>query len=298
MVFWLNGGFRDDADAINIAERGFLLGDGVFETLLVRNGVPAFLDEHLARLCKGLAALKIDVGIQSGVGLDGFEAAIHTLIAKCGYEKTTASVRITIARGTGGRGLQFPAPGESAATILMTASAAPQIDCQSGGGVILKLSRFRRPENSITARHKTLNYLDNVLARDEALGDGADDAIMLNSRDRIACASAANIFIIDEEADAVLTPPLGDGALPGIVRGLLLGSGAQTGVEIREAPIEPAVLENRHVFLTNSLIGVRAAVAPGGDQAWPAAPAQMLRRLQTWYDDRLRNDLAVRARKL
>ncbi|MBL4619050.1 MAG: aminotransferase class IV, partial [Marinicaulis sp.] len=85
MIYWLNGDYREDVDAINISERGFLLGDGVFETLLVRNGVAAFQDEHLARLHCGLEALKIITDTPDDIG-----TVIQTLIKKSGLENSPA----------------------------------------------------------------------------------------------------------------------------------------------------------------------------------------------------------------
>jgi len=288
MAFWLNGEYRNDRGAINIADRGFLLGDGVFETLLVRNGVGAFLDAHLARLTKGLQALQIDALLPTDAG-----DILPTLIAKNNIQGD-ASARITISRGPAGRGLVFPDASEARATVLITVQAAPDSKPEKQSSLRLKVSSLTRAENSVSARLKTLNYLDNILARNEALAAGADDAVMLNNHGRVACASSANVFIIDQSG-AVVTPPVNEGALPGIVRSLLLTASAETGIDIREGSIRGTALQEGQVFLTNSLIGLRGCIMDGAPIRWSPKASQILQRLQSWYEDRLRDDIARKA---
>ncbi len=285
MTFWLNGEFRNDCEAIDIADRGFLLGDGVFETLLLRNGAPAFLDVHFARLNEGLRALQIDTPPPADAG-----GILRSLIAKKNIQGD-ASARITISRGPAGRGVVFPDASEARATILITIQAAPVSKPEAQGPLRLKVSSFTRAETSVSARCKTLNYLDNILARNEALAGGVDDAFMLNSHGRIACASSANVFLIDQHG-IVVTPPVEEGALPGIVRGLLLKAGAETGLDIREDLIEEPTLKEGQVFLTNSLMGLRAGAIDDAVTSWPPKAMQILQRLQSWYEDRLRDDIA------
>ncbi|NOX94456.1 MAG: aminotransferase class IV [Alphaproteobacteria bacterium] len=290
MIYWLNGDYREDVDAINISERGFLLGDGVFETLLVRNGVAAFQDEHLARLHCGLEALKIITDAPDDIG-----TVIQTLIKKSGLENSPASLRISVARGPAGRGLKFPKKTGNP-TTLITVQEMPQMSARANALVALKVSQFARSEKSITARHKTLNYLDNILAHNDALDSGSDDAVMLNGAGRVACAPTSNIYVLDD-VGTIRTPPIEEGALPGIVRGLLLQSGTETGVEICEAPVELVQLQGGHVFLSNSLFGLRLAALSGNNNPWPTPAIKILQRVQTWYDECLRNDLAARAPK-
>ncbi|MEO1244012.1 MAG: aminotransferase class IV [Pseudomonadota bacterium] len=288
MTYWLNGEFRQGAHAIDIADRGFLLGDGVFETVLVRNGTAAFLDDHLARLQKGLSALHISAGAPADL-----EEIISILIKKNGIDGD-ASLRLTISRGPSGRGLAFPDAKEGRPTLLVTVRAAPEPLPEAVSPLSLMASQHRRFEHSVTTQHKTLNYLDNILARNEALGAGADEAVMLNSKDRVACASSANIFVIDDQG-AVQTPSVEEGALPGIVRGVLLRALGRIDVEMREAPLDVQALHGGHVFLTNSLIGVRPAAMLGATGVWPAAPLKILQRLQSWYEASFLDSLSLKA---
>ncbi len=283
MTIWINGKFVDDRNAIDVADRGFLLGDGLFETILVREGAPVFFAEHMARLRRSAGALRLDLLYDDHQILE----ALAMLAKRNEAEGQDAAVRITLTRGVGARGIDIPPSGETRPTLLITMGlyqpppkAAP---------VTLMISKFRRSEHSVAASHKTLNYLDNVLARDEAARRGADDAIMLNGAGRVTCASAANVFLVGANG-VVTTPSVSEGALPGVVRNVLLQSAPSVGLSIKEAVIEPSALENAPVFLTNSLMGIRPAIFQGGESESRTAP-QILKQLQSCYAVAVRRSL-------
>lgn len=284
MTCWLNGAFREEADAINVADRGLLLGDGVFETVLLADGVPAFWDAHMARLADALAALSIPARPE-----DFALETVKELAARCGVSKGAAVLRITATRGAGARGLA-PSP-TSAPTLLMTAqpyTPPPDVPFR------LIVSNYRRGAFSLSSAYKTTNYLDNVMARREADQAGADDAVMLNENGRAACASAANIFVLTDDG-LIATPPVAEGALPGIVRKVLLEQGADE-FNIREDAFAPSALRGRPVFLTNSLMGVRPAHLDGDGAMQGADDSGLLSALRTWYKEKLEQDIEERAR--
>lgn len=284
MTFWLNGGFREDADAINIADRGLLLGDGVFETVLLADGVPAFWNAHMARLEGALNALSIPARP------DNFALeTVKELAARCGVSTGAAVLRVTVTRGVGARGLApMPAP---APTLLMTAQPyAPFPD----GPSKLIVSHYRRSSSSLSSTYKVTNYVDNIMARHEAGQAGADDAVMLNEHGRVVCASAANIFVLNDDG-SIVTPPVADGALPGVVRKVLLEQGAGE-FSIREDALDPSALHGKPVFLTNSLMGVRPAHLDGDVTAQRAGDSGLLSVLQAWYKETLEQDIEERAR--
>ncbi len=287
MIFWLNGEYKESPIAIDIADRGFLLGDGVFETLWVEGGVPAFLDAHLERLKNSLVALSINVN-----PLDTIGDIIAGLAERNGLGNEKASARITITRGRCDRGLLFPTSDHASPTLLVTLMRIP-IKAPDNS-TTLALSRYIRCEKSIASWHKTTNYLDNILARNEAEAAGANEAIMLNGRGRVACASSANILVIKENGD-VLTPPCAEGALNGIIRGLLLGCAAETGVNISETPLDLELLQQGAPFLTNSLIGLRQARLKDGGSAPTALQVEIFNQLKTWYQHRLHCSLTESA---
>ncbi len=239
MKTWLNGARLAAADArIDPADRGLLLGDGVFETLRVEAGRPWHLALHLARLRAGAAVL----GFAPPACLDAAGEAAREVAGHLPW----AALRITLTRGPAPRGV-LP-PGDPTPTLLITAAPMP---APAGPGRAILATATRRNEHSPLSRIKSLNYLDSVLARQEAASSGADEAVLLNTAGRIAEASAGNLFA-RFGADWV-TPPISEGALPGIARGLILGAGLA-----RDAPIEPDQLARASAAFTSSSLGLRA----------------------------------------
>ncbi|MGV6876367.1 aminotransferase class IV [Pseudochelatococcus sp. B33] len=243
MICWLNGRLLPVTEAaIPVGDRGFLLGDGVYETIRVRDRQPQWLARHLARLTHGLRviALRHDV--------DLVEAVDRIITANA---LTDGSLRITVTRGPGPRGIA-PPPQPEATTLITAFAAAPPLPPAR----IIVARRTRRNAFSPLAGIKSINCLDAIVARQEAVRAGADDALLLNTHERISEATAANVFAVID--GALLTPPPDDGALPGITRARVLE------VEGREATLTADDLKRAdEVFLTSSL-GIRKVEAIDG----------------------------------
>jgi branched-chain amino acid aminotransferase len=241
MKLWLNGAQVDSALArIDPSDRGYLLGDGVFETIAVRSGVPHYLPAHLDRLRDDCAVLRL--------AFPAFDFAAIIRDVMNANHLTDAVLRITISRGAGARGI-LPTK-NTIETVLVTASpmppAPPPARC-----IIATVTR--RNEFSPLSRVKSVNYLDSILARQEALDRGGDEAILLNTVGRVAEATTSNIFIVRD--GKVMTPPVSDGALPGIMRAevLRMTKGVEHSLLLND------ILGADEVFLTNSL-GIRRVV--------------------------------------
>lgn len=233
-------------------DRGFTLGDGLFETVLAEAGELRDLDAHLQRMMAGCAALGLPPPDPGAA-----EAEMRRALSGAGLTGLRAAVRLTLTAGSGGRGLDRPAP--LLPILVATAASAPAPD----GPVRLAISRIRRNDQSPAAGLKTLAYLDNVLARREAAAAGADEAVMLNTRGELACAAAANLFWVSE--GRLFTPDLACGALPGIVRARVIGAAKAQGLAMEEVRATPDILDSADgIFLTNSLIGVRQAASVDG----------------------------------
>lgn len=247
MICWLNGALLPADDArIDPADRGYTLGDGVFETVRLAGGQPAHLPRHLRRLRDGAALLEIPLP-WSDVAL---AAAFVATAAANGAPDGVA--RLTLSRGPAPRGVLPPT--SQRPTTLITAGAMPAITREVRA---ILCTVTRRNEASPLSRIKSLNYLDGVLARMEADRRDADDALLLNTRGVIAEASAANVVVLDH--GRLTTPPVTDGALPGILRELLIERCGMT-----EAPLRPETLFRAEaVFLSNSL-GLRSVIALEG----------------------------------
>lgn len=244
MTIWLNGALMGSGvPAIEPSDRGFLLADGLFETFLVRRGTPVFFEAHMDRL-EGSAE---EIGLPLPFSRKKILKGMTALIAANGLEaQDRASLRLTLSRGPGARGIALPE--EPKPTLLMTCAAlAP-----APASITAITANIRRNETSPAARMKTLAYLDNVLARQEANGKGAAEAIMLNTKGRLACGTIGNLFLW--QGAALFTPPVSEGVLPGIMRAKLLETAAAQGITAREAPLEPQTLKTCDgAFLTNSL---------------------------------------------
>ncbi|CAN5677335.1 aminotransferase class IV [soil metagenome] len=232
---------------IPLDDRGLLLGDGLFETVLARAGELVELGAHLERMTAACAVLGLPAP-------DGGEAErlMRRALVEAGLETARAAVRLTYTAGSGGRGLDRPA--EVAPRLFCTAAASsvPATPAR------LMISSVRRNEGSPASRLKTLSYLDNVLARREASLAGVDEAVMLNGAGQVACAAAANLFWV--RGGEVFTPALTCGALDGIVRRAVMVAVAVTEVAVGVQ----ALADAEAIFLTNSLIGVRPVASLDG----------------------------------
>jgi branched-chain amino acid aminotransferase len=257
---WLNGALLPAGLArIDPSDRGLTLGDGLFETIRVAGGVPLHVQLHLARLRHGAEQL----GIIPPFGDAELLAAFTQILAANALEE--AVLRLTLTRGVGPRGVAPPA--NARPTLLITAASwvAPSADlsaiiCQS----------TRRNEFSPLAAIKSLNYLDNILARREAALRGAEDAILLNTQGNVAEATAANLFLFKN--GKWLTPPISDGALPGVFRARALAGNA--ACEVR---ISPDDLRAADGLCFGNALSVRAVSKLDGQEikSNPAALAEL-----------------------
>lgn len=242
---------------IPFSDRGLLLGDGLFETLLWRDGSLVDFDRHAERMERGCAALGLPAPDRDALALAATRA-----LDEAGLTPVRAAVRLNWTAGSGGRGLDRPA--EPAPRLFVLAFAAPA----PAASVSLATVSVRRNEGSPLSRLKSLSYLDNVLARREAATSGADEALMLNTQGQVSCAAAANLFWFD--GDRLLTPALDCGVLDGTVRARVLDWARGEGVQVEETRATYAALAaGSGLFLTNSLIGVQSIAALDGQTVAP-----------------------------
>jgi branched-chain amino acid aminotransferase len=244
---WLNGRFVEGPHArLDVADRGFTLGDGLFETLAVRNGKSLRVPAHLARLSAGARALRLALPYDAAA----LGRALSDTVRMNNIRE--GALRLTLSRGPGARGLAPPEKPSPTVVIAAHSGLPPETPARA-----IVARSARRDEGSALARLKSLSYLGEVLARIEALDAGADEALLLNTQGRIADGAASTLFVY--LGNWLLTPALEEGALPGIVRAAAIRElGA---VERGLAPAD--VLQADEAVLANSL-GVRALVALDG----------------------------------
>lgn len=264
------GSWGSPADlAIPLDDRGLLLADGLFETVLVQAGRPVLLAEHLARWQAGAALL----GLPAPPARQRVEALLAEAMQRSGLQ--SGALRLNWSRGGGGRGLDLPA--QAMPRFWLQLTALGPTDTRS---LRLWISRTeRRDPHSVLSRCKTLAYGSAIQARREARAAGADDGLLLSVAGELSCASAANLLILHR--DVWLTPPLTSGCLPGVMRAraLSLGLAREAGVEPQQLAAWAAAGDASCVLL-NSL-GCRPATALEDQplQARPEAAAALWTRL-------------------
>src|SRR3954447_8611148 len=218
MTLWVNGSLvASDTPVIRADDHGLVVGDGVFETCEVRDGVPFALTRHLRRLRDSAAGLGLS--IDDEYVRDGVDALL-----KQGRDR--ARLRITV---TGGPSPYGSDRGSGPPTVLV--ATGPLRDWPETTDVVLV--PWTRNERAATAGLKTTSYADNVVALKWAHDRGAAEALFANTRGHICEGTGSNIFYAD--GDTVVTPPLAGGCLAGITRELLLEWLRTEGVAVRES---------------------------------------------------------------
>ena len=273
---WLNGrAMRYEEARIAPDDRGFLLGDGVFETVLLRHGQAVWWREHVQRLRYGAQALGM-----APPGADVLSNAFDEIVAANNLENTGENVlRITFSRGSGGRGLS--AGGGHEATLLLRASAMAS---PSNSPRAMIVESVRRSERSISSRLKTLSYVDGVLAQQEAEVQGFSEALLRNDAGRLVCGARANLFVWRN--GELWTPPISEGCLPGIARGYLLDVARGRRIACREENLEDLRADDC-VLLTNSLRGAMVLAEVGDVALRPADKCGDLAALLSAFRERM-----------
>ena len=281
---WVDGAIRPaDGAHLSVFDRGFQLGDGIFETLRARGAHPTELAEHVARLRRSAAGLAIPLP-------DDIEARLATgiaaLLAVEGLDGPAgdASIRITVSRGTfRGRGLLPPDEVVEATIAIQAWPVVPPPADHLERGLHLVASAVRRDPTNPLATLKTTSRADYVYARLEARRAGADDALFLTVDGRISEATTANLFLVRRApADGVAelaTPSLDCAILPGTTRSWLLGWGARSGLRPVEAHLRHDDLASAdEAFVSSSVAGILPVTRFDGVPIGDGLPGPWTRR--------------------
>ncbi|MDT7043240.1 aminodeoxychorismate lyase [Candidatus Nitronereus thalassa] len=250
MWVYLNQQFvEDDQARISVFDRGFLFGDGVFETLRVYDTRLLFLNRHLQRLHQSCELL----GLSLPTPHPEWETLLQEVVER--NDLHHSMIRITISRGVGGVG---PDPsGCSNSTIVMFPRPVPQLskDQKKHGVSLTILNTRRQPSLALPSQVKSLNYLNNILAKQEAINAHTFDGILLNTEGFLAECTTSNFFFAKEQR--LHTPSLQCGILPGITREIVLELAKEEGIDVQEGMYQPEDLwDADEAFLTNTGFGV------------------------------------------
>ncbi|MDX1650167.1 MAG: branched-chain-amino-acid transaminase, partial [Myxococcota bacterium] len=251
---WIDGAVVDGAEArVPVTDHGFLYGDGVFEGMRVYSRRVFRLERHLRRIATGARAI--------GLEIPGGAASLGPVVLETAraFGADDAYVRLVVSRGEGALGVD-PTTCPTPRVVCIVDRIRLWPDEVRRRGLALATSSLRRPAPSVLdPRVKSLNYLNNALAKLEARRAGADEALLLNAAGLVAEASVANVFAVLE--GRLVTPPPTDGALEGITREAVLELAADAGIPTAERSLGRFdLLAADEVFLT----GAGAGVAPVG----------------------------------
>ncbi len=246
MYIYLNGQFVDEKHAtVSVFDRGFLYGDGVFETMRAYQGRIAWLEQHLDRLFQSAEMIYLHIRHSK----QDFTAVLQELIDRNTLDN--ALIRMTITRGVGPPGLNA-GPDIHPTTVITARPYHPYPPSHYSDGVSLVVVTIKRnPIESTPPSIKSLNFLNNILAKTEATRKGAFDAIMLNQHNQLTEATASNLFLVKN--GELFTPALACGILEGITRDAVLSLAQANKVSCRQQLLTvDALYSADECFLTNT----------------------------------------------
>lgn len=237
-----------DSPTIHSNDRGFLIGDGLFETVKVENGYFLFFQEHYYRLVT--SALKLEIPFK--FSLFELKNQCKRLLEVNSFSKT-ASLRITLTRGISQRGIQIPL--NPSPTLMITIT--PYNPANSTSSPTLYITDIKRNEFSFLSRLKTLSCLEFILARQQAIKIGYQEGLMLNTKGAVTETSIGNLFTVINKK--IFTPRIEDGIVSGIIRDIIIKIATQIGSPITEKTLYPEdLLEATEIFQTNSLVEIQS----------------------------------------
>jgi len=246
MKVYLNGHLVEERDAVvSVLDHGFLYGDGIYETMRAYTGRVFMLDDHIERLCRSAELIGLDVPMTD---LD-IQNAIYETLAVNGLRE--AYIRITISRGPGPIGLD-PGLCKEPTVVIITREFKKYADELYAEGVKLMIAETRRNlKEALDPQIKSLNFLNNIMAKREAIAEGAYEAIMLNHEGKLTECTVSNLFFIKD--DTPCTPSISSGILDGITRGPVISLAKKAGMPVREDEFTPEFLYKAgEVFITNT----------------------------------------------
>ena len=279
LKIWLNGSLVDESNAkISVFDHGLLYGDGVFEGIRVYSSKVFELDAHLKRLYESakVLRLKIDMTPQQLA-----EATIQTVKAN---NVVNGYIRLIVTRGIGSLGIN-PFNCEKPQIIIIADSIQlyPEELCETGIKVIAACT-IRNHPLAIPPQVKSLNYLNNILAKIEALDAGVPEAIMFNHEGFVAEASGDNVFIVKNSV--ICAPPIQAGSLDGITRAIVMRLAKREGIEVVEKNLTRFDLYVAdELFLTGTAAEVIGVIEIDGRQISGGRPGEVTLLLRRKFFD-------------
>jgi branched-chain amino acid aminotransferase len=252
MKVYISGQFYDKAEAkISVYDHGLLYGDGVFEGIRAYGGKIFRLRQHLERLYNSAKAIWLEIPISR----EDLARAIRQTLELNGLKD--AYIRVVVTRGAGSLGLDPRKTSDPQVIIITDHIQLYPPEFYENGLEIITVSTIRNHPNAVNPRIKSLNYLNNILAKIEAIQAGCQEALMLNHKGEVAECTGDNIFVVTR--GVLRTPPLDAGILEGITRNAVIELAQRAGIAVREEAL------TRHDVYTADecfLTGTAAEIIP------------------------------------
>jgi branched-chain amino acid aminotransferase len=273
MKIYIDGQFFDEANAkISVFDHGLLYGDGIFEGIRAYNGRVFKLKEHIDRLFCSAKALLLEIPLSHA---EMSKAVVETCRAN---DLRDGYIRLVVTRGVGTLGLN-PNRCKSPSVIIIAGKVQlyPE-EMYEKGMAIVTVPTVRNLHSALNPAIKSLNYLNNILAKIEANNAGVEEAIMLNSEGFVAECTADNIFILKD--GKLFTPPLSAGALYGITRGTVIDLAKKAGIDVSEPNLTRYDVFNAdECFLTGSGAEIIPVIKVDGRLVGDGHPGQVSKKL-------------------
>jgi branched-chain amino acid aminotransferase len=227
---YIDGKFLPEADAkISVFDHGLLYGDGIFEGIRFYNSRVFRLEEHLERLWDSARSICLEIPMRQSEMTEALLETIRQNGLREGY------IRLIVTRGVGNLGLNPVQCKKPSVIIIVATIALYSREVYENGLTVVTCATRRTSPGALNPAVKSLNYLNNVMARIEANLAGADEALMLNDAGNVAECTADNVFVI--KRGQIFTPPISAGALRGITRAVVFDIAAELGIKISETEI-------------------------------------------------------------
>lgn len=281
MWIYLNDRFVTEQEAVvSVFDHGFLYGDGVYETIRSYGSRIFMRDQHLARLRRSAEAIGLTIPIPD----QQWPALLHEAMSRndIGHEHTDAYIRITISRGTGDIGLD-PALCPTPTVVIMTKPLHPPPPEQYRLGVSLIVANTRRNlPSALSPQIKATNFLNNILAKREAIAAGVFDSILLNWESQLTECTVSNLFFV--RAGKLCTPALDCGLLDGITRDMLLNLAREAKIPVEEGHFGVESLRQAdECFLTNTTMEVMPVTRINDQPVGNGTPGPLTQQLHRLF---------------
>jgi branched-chain amino acid aminotransferase len=276
---YIDGRYYDKEDAkISVYDHGLLYGDGVFEGMRSYRGVVFRLQQHLDRLWNSAKAIWLEIPLSQAAMADAVQETLRR------NQLADAYVRLVVTRGAGTLGLD-PNRTKNPQVIIITDHITLYPDEYYQNGLeIVTVSTIRNHPAALSPRIKSLNYLNNILAKIEGLQAGCVEALMLNHKGEVAECTGDNVFLV--RSGTVLTPPVDAGILEGITRQAVIDLAEEAGIPIREVPLtKHDVYIADECFLTGSAAEIVPVVKVDSRIIGSGRPGPITRQLTTAFHE-------------